>query len=141
MQNEPSVSGSVHTQEYNRPVGDTSVIAGQHCDLVQRLPELEPGASARCPQCNKELWRRREDSLNRTLALTVAAAVLYVIANSVPMLGLTIVGRDASTTVIGGAQHLWNNGQQIVAVLVLFTAVVAPALQIALMLVVLLVCI
>src|SRR5229473_6477898 len=134
MQNEPSVSGSVHTQGYNQPVGDTSLIACQHCDLVQRLPELEPGASARCPRCNKELWRRREDSLNRTLALTVAAAVLYVIANSVPMLGLTIVGRDASTTVIGGAQHLWNNGQQLVGVLVLFTAVIAPALQIGLML-------
>src|SRR5258708_12591838 len=50
------------------------------------------------------------------------------------MLGLTIVGRDASTTVIGGAEHLWNNGQKLVGVLVLFTAVVAPALQIGLML-------
>src|SRR5712692_10844495 len=134
MQNEPSVSGSVHTESYNQPVGDASLLACQHCDLVQRLPELAPGASARCPRCNKELWRRSEDSLNRTLALTVAAAVLYVIANSVPMLGLTIVGRDASTTVIGGAQHLWNNGQQLVGVLVLFTAVIAPALQIGLML-------
>jgi paraquat-inducible protein A len=134
MQNIPSVSPSEHGQVYNKPLTDSSLIACQHCDLVQRLPDLEPGASARCPRCNNELWRRREDSLNRTLALTVAAAVLYVIANSVPMLGLTIVGRDASTTVIGGAQHLWNNGQQIVGVLVLFTAVIAPALQIGLML-------
>jgi paraquat-inducible protein A len=60
--------------------------------------------------------------------------VLYVIANSVPMLGLTIVGRDASTTVIGGAQHLWDNDQKVVGALVFFTAVVAPALQISLML-------
>lgn len=101
---------------------------------MQRIPELEPGASARCPRCNKELWRHREDSLNRTLALTLAAAVLYIVANSVPMLGLTIVGRDASTTVIGGAEHLWDNGQRLVGVLVLFTAVIAPALQIGLML-------
>src|SRR6266851_10463882 len=134
MQNEPSVSGSVHTEAYNQPVGDASLIACQHCDLLQRLPELAPGASARCPRCDKELWRHREDSLNRTLALTLGAALLYVIANSVPMLGLTIVGRDASTTVIGGAQHLWDNGQKIVGVLVLFTAVIAPALQIGLML-------
>jgi len=94
---------------------------------VQRLPDLAPGESARCPPCNKELWRRCEDSLNRTLALTLAAAILYVIANSVPMLGLTIVGRGASAAVIGGAQHLWENGQVIVGVLVLFTAVIAPA--------------
>lgn len=101
---------------------------------MQRLPDLAPGESARCPRCNKELWRRCEDSLNRTLALTLAAAILYVIANSVPMLGLTIVGRGASAAVIGGAQHLWENGQVIVGVLVLFTAVIAPAMQIGFML-------
>jgi paraquat-inducible protein A len=127
------------SEAYNQPVGDHGLIACLHCDLLQRLPDLAPGASARCPRCNKELWRRREDSLNRTLALTLAAAVLYVVANSVPMLGLTIVGRDASTTVIGGARHLWDNDQQIVAILVLFTAVIAPALQIGLMLAIVLV--
>jgi paraquat-inducible protein A len=119
---------------FNEPIADTSLIACPHCDLLQRLPELTPGASARCPRCDKELWRRREDSLNRTLALTLAAAVLYVIANSVPMLGLTIVGREASTTVFGGAEHLWNDGPRIVALLVLLTAVIAPALQIGFML-------
>ncbi len=119
---------------YNHPVADPSLIACLHCDLMQQLPRLAPGAIARCPRCNKELWRPRVDSLNRTLALTLAAAMLYIVANSVPMLGLTIVGRDASTTVIGGAKHLWDNGQQIVAILVFFTAVIAPALQIALML-------
>jgi paraquat-inducible protein A len=50
------------------------------------------------------------------------------------MLGLTIVGREASTTVLGGAEHLWKDGPQIVAVLVLLTAVIAPALQIGFML-------
>jgi paraquat-inducible protein A len=119
---------------YNQPVADTRLIACPHCDLLQCLPELAPGASARCPRCDKELRRRREDGLNRTLALTIAAAVLYAIANSVPMLGLTIVGRQAATTVIGGAQHLWNDGQEPVALLVLFTAVIAPALQIGFLL-------
>src|SRR5271155_1654756 len=119
---------------YNQPIADTSLIACLHCDLLQRIPDLAPGASARCPRCNKELWRHREDSLNRTLALTLAAVILYVIANSVPMLGLTIVGRGASTTVIGGAMHLWNDGPAIVGALVLFTAVIAPALQIGFML-------
>lgn len=119
---------------HNQPLGDPSLIGCPDCDLVQRLPELAAGASARCPRCGKELWRRREDSLNRTLALTTAAAFLYVLANSVPMLGLTVAGRDAFTTVAGGAQQLWQSDHQLVAVLVLFTAVVAPALQIGFML-------
>jgi paraquat-inducible protein A len=123
---------------YNQPVPTPRLIACPDCDLLQRLPDLAPGASARCPRCDRELWRRREDSLNRTLALTLAAAVLYVVANAVPMLGLSVVGRQASTTVLGGARQLWNDGQQIVAALVLFAAVVAPALQIGFLLMIVL---
>jgi len=119
---------------YNKHLGDASLIACPDCDLLQRLPDLAPGASARCPRCDKELWRRREDSLSRTLALSLAASVVYVVANAVPMLSLKAVGHHASTTVFGGAVQLWNDGQEIVAGLVLFAAVVAPGLQIAVML-------
>jgi paraquat-inducible protein A len=119
---------------YNEPTRDTGLIACRHCDLLQRLPAVGPGASARCPRCNEELWRHREDSLNRTLALSIAAAVLLVIANVMPMLGLTAVGRAASTTVFGGAIQLWDDGRELVAGLVLLTAVVAPMLQVGLML-------
>ena len=67
------------------------------CDLLQRLPDLVPGASARCPRCDRELWRRREDSLQRTLALALAAAALYVVAN----LPVVPRGRARSTATIG----------------------------------------
>src|SRR3974377_2327994 len=114
----------------HRPFHSAELVACPDCDLVQRLPELAPGASAHCPRCDKELWRPRKDSFNRTLALALAAAALYAIANRVPMLGLQAVGHEASTPVMGGAQQLWLNGEQIVAGLVLFAAAIAPALQI-----------
>jgi paraquat-inducible protein A len=119
---------------YNEPVSDASLLACPDCDLLQRLPDLEPGASARCPRCDLELWRRRDDRSHRTLPLTLAAALLYVVANTSPMLGLSAVGREASTTVLGGAEQLWRDGREIVAGLVLFTAMIAPALQIGFLL-------
>jgi paraquat-inducible protein A len=119
---------------YNKALPDPTLIACPHCDLMQRLPDLAPGESARCPRCDEELWRRHAHTLDRPLALTIAAALLYVVANSVPMLGLTVVGREAYTTVFGGAEHLWAAGWESVAVLVFFTAVAAPGLQIGLML-------
>jgi paraquat-inducible protein A len=124
----------------NRPLADASLAACLDCDLLQRIPEVPPGASVRCVRCDKELWRHKPDSLNRTFALTVAALVLYLIANCVPMLGLNAVGREAFTTVVGGAQQLWLNGQQIVAGLVLFAAVISPALQIGFLLLIVLGC-
>jgi len=122
---------------FNQPLSDASLIGCPHCDLLQRMPEVAPGESARCTRCDEELCRHHADSLQRTLALTIAAAILFVVANSVPMLGLTVVGREAFTTVFGGAEHLWSHGWQIVGALVLLTAVVAPGLQIGFMLMIL----
>jgi paraquat-inducible protein A len=119
---------------YNQPVGDASLASCPHCDLLQRVPEVLPGAVARCPRCGEELWRPREDSLDRTLALTLAAAILFIVANLVPMLGIRVVGRATATTVMGGVEQLWDQGMVAVAGLVLFTAVLAPALQIGFML-------
>ena len=128
---------TVVTGSANAALADASLTACPSCDLVQRLPEITPGQSARCPRCGTELRHGRQDSLNRTLALTVAAAVLYLIANTVPMLGLNTLGRASSTTVVGGALKLWESGQEPVAVLVFFAAVLAPAFQIGFYLVVL----
>lgn len=117
---------------YNRPLADGSLVACLDCDLVQRLPELRSIGAAECLRCGRTLRVRRSDSLDRTLALTAAAASLYFLANSVPMLGLSAAGNQASTTVFGGAVQLWHDHQKMVSALVFFTAIVAPALQISL---------
>jgi len=119
---------------FNTPLPDALLVSCPGCDMLQRVPEPSPGTSEYCARCDTELRRGREDSLDRTLALTFAAAILYVVANSVPMLGLTIAGLKASTTIAGGARHLWDGGRETVAALVLFTAVIAPAIQIGFML-------
>jgi paraquat-inducible protein A len=125
---------------FNQALADPSLEACPACDLLQRVPAVSPGSSARCPRCGVQIWRPRNDSLNRSLALTIAAAVLYLVSNLVPMLGLAVVGRQSYTTILGGAQKLWANGMHAVAILVLFAAVLAPALQIGFLLLVLLGC-
>jgi paraquat-inducible protein A len=121
----------------NQPLPDATLVACPNCDLVQHLPELEIGHIAKCSRCESELWRRRDDSLNRTLALAIAAAVLWIIANTMPMLGLTAVGKACFTTVFRGSELLWEHGEQVVAALIFFAAILAPALQISLILLVL----
>ena len=45
---------------------------------------------------------QRGDPLNRPLALTVAATLAFIIANTMPLMSLSAVGRESSTTIIGG---------------------------------------
>jgi paraquat-inducible protein A len=52
---------------------------------------------------------------------------VLIIANTSPLMGLSAVGRSASTTIIGGAYEMWVQGQEITAVIVAFCAVIAPA--------------
>ncbi len=115
-----------------------NLVACPDCDLLQRIPVLPPGGAARCPRCGHTLAVDKRDSLRRTLSLTLTAAIVFVIANVSPLMGLSAVGRQASTTILGGAQEMWVQGNQFTAVLVAFCTVLAPAAYIGLMLTVLL---
>jgi paraquat-inducible protein A len=113
-------------------------VACPDCDLLQRIPPLPPGGRARCLRCGKTLVTRHSDPLDRPLALTIAAAIAFIVANTMPLMGLSAVGREASTTIIGGAHEMWLQGSQITAVIVAFCAVIAPAGHILFLLAVLL---
>ncbi|HEV2976334.1 MAG TPA: paraquat-inducible protein A [Casimicrobiaceae bacterium] len=60
------------------------------------------------------------------LALTIAAAILFVVANTSSLMNLSVVGRTASTTIIEGAYQMWQQDEEITGVLVAFCAVIAP---------------
>jgi paraquat-inducible protein A len=49
----------------------------------------------------------------------------------VPLMELSASGREASTTIIGGAYELWQQGYPFTAAVVAFCSVIAPAIYIA----------
>jgi paraquat-inducible protein A len=114
------------------------LVACHDCDLLRRLPPLREGAAAYCDRCGALLRRRRRKSVERTLALTLAASVLFAVANFFPFLSFEMQGRVTETTLASGVFDLWNQGVPQIAVLVGFTAVVAPLVQLTLLLYVLL---
>lgn len=113
-------------------------VACPDCDLLQRIPELEPGAKARCARCGHMLASQSVDPLDRPLALTLAAVVAFVLANTTSLMGLSAVGRFASTTIPYGAYEMWMQGERITGAIVAFCAVIAPGAYILFMLTVLL---
>jgi len=71
------------------------------------------------------------ESLNRTLALSVAALILFVPANVFPTLTLAIAGSSESDTVFGGVVELWQSGMWPLALLVLCASILIPLFKIA----------
>lgn len=108
------------------------------CDCLQRVPPLRAATSMHCARCGAELFRRQPASLDRTLALLVAAAVLFVSANVHPLMELDAYGLRTTTTLFGAAVALHEHEMSSVALLVLVTAILVPAIQLGAMLALLL---
>jgi len=83
------------------------------------------------------LRRHPHNGLERTLALALSAAVLFIVANSFPFLSFEMKGQVTQTTLVSGAIDLYQQGKAELSVLVLLTIVLAPLCQILLLLYVL----
>jgi paraquat-inducible protein A len=125
-------------QSHGDTFTSTGVIACRDCDLLQYIPSLPPGGKARCARCGETLVHLSANPIDLPLSLTVAATIAFITANTMPLMGLAAVGREASTTIFGGALEMWRQGSEITAVAIAFCAVIAPASHLLFLLTVLL---
>ncbi|ANB72380.1 paraquat-inducible protein A [Paraburkholderia phytofirmans OLGA172] len=107
----------------------TRLIACHECDLLQRETALPRDGVLRCCRCQAELYRARPDSVDRALAFTLASAVLFVISNLYPIVGLAVNGDLVETTLLGAVRILYNDGMWPLAGLVFATTLLMPLLQ------------
>jgi paraquat-inducible protein A len=106
-----------------------SMIACHDCDLLQRIPPLPDSGTAVCPRCGAALQRTRRNSLERTLALTLAGLALFAVANTFPFLAFKLEAQIRETTLLTGILTLYRQGLKELAVLVMLTTVVVPLVQ------------
>ena len=111
-----------------------SLIACHECDLLQRLPGHGGSYVARCPRCDALLHRGVENSIDRTLALTLAGLILFVVANAYPLLAFNLKGQVTHATLISGVLDLYHQGKWEIAVLVLLTTIVVPLFELLILL-------
>ena len=106
-------------------------LVGCHvCGLVSHRPGTGHG---HCPRCHAALHVRKPDSLARTWALLLAAAICYVPANVLPVMKTTSLGYTQSDTIFSGIVYLLNAGQWPLALIVFVASVVVPLAKIILL--------
>jgi paraquat-inducible protein A len=83
----------------------------------------------RCPRCDSALHERKPNSVARTWALVIAAAVLYIPANYYPVLSVVQLGAGQPSTILGGVEELVTARQYPLAALVFFASIAVPMLK------------
>ncbi|MFQ5642693.1 MAG: paraquat-inducible protein A, partial [Thiogranum sp.] len=107
----------------------SEMTACHECDELHRVPELAPGATARCQVCGAVLARNPKGGLDRPIALYITALILLLLANIFPFLTLEIGGRREICTLFGASQAMYNAAMGELAVVVFLTSILAPALM------------
>lgn len=94
----------------------------ESCGLVSMPSDHDD----RCPRCGAALHERKPNSLNRTWALVIAGAILYIPANVYPVLTVIQGGAGQPSTILGGVEELLDSKMYPLALLVFFASVMVP---------------
>jgi paraquat-inducible protein A len=109
---------------------DSVSAAGRALARCHSCGLVEPVEAKHCPRCHASLHLRKPASLQRTVALTIGAAILYFPANLLPVLRVesTLSGTREST-IISGAVQFWQDGDYPVALIIFVASVLIPILK------------
>jgi paraquat-inducible protein A len=97
------------------------------CGLLAVLGQAN--ASSYCPRCGASLHLRKPDSIARTWAFILAAAILYIPANVLPIMMTDTLFGTQSDTIMSGVAYLWHTGSWPLALIVFIASVVVPMLK------------
>ncbi|WP_416224384.1 paraquat-inducible protein A [Acinetobacter sp. ANC 4648] len=121
-------------QQYPRAT-DLSLTLCHCCGLLNPLihKTQENQKRLKCSRCHSTLHHRKPRSLERTTALMIAASILYIPANVLPM---TITGSllgYQQDTIMSGVIYFWQNGDYLVSTVIFMASIVIPMLKLVLL--------
>lgn len=117
------------------PVPQVAAHAGktglaQNLKLCKVCTALVPVTQTHCSRCQTKVSLRQRGSVQNTLALLVAATVLYVPANLMPIMRTVSFGEVIDSTIISGLILMWQDGAYPVALIILLASVIVPVVKI-----------
>lgn len=93
------------------------------CHVCGRLTLVAKGY---CHCCGHHLTLRKKHSLQVTMALVIAAMILYIPANVLPIMITSTLGVSSSDTILSGVVYFWMHGDYPIALIIFIASVVVP---------------
>ncbi|HKR77364.1 MAG TPA: paraquat-inducible protein A [Rhodanobacter sp.] len=108
--------------------GELGLLGCHVCGQVCHAGAGDDDALA-CPRCGSTLHRRKPAVYVRTWALLIAAFLMYIPANVLPIMRTASLGDIDDNTIISGVVELWVKGSPGLAVIVFCASIMVPMLK------------
>jgi paraquat-inducible protein A len=92
------------------------------CNLVSRASSDE----GLCPRCGSRVRFRAAGSIGHCWAFLIAAMILYIPANTLPMMLTSSLFGSSDDTIISGVLFLWEDGSWYLALIVFVASILVP---------------
>jgi len=102
------------------------------CHACSKLSPREREDST-CLRCGSALSRRKPASLSRTWAFLLAACILYIPANTLPIMLTSSLRDSQQDTILSGIIYLWLTGARMLALIVLVASIIVPLMKIVIL--------
>lgn len=109
-----------------------NLVICEYCDAVHARAPLRREETAYCQHCGSELYRHPRLDLNVMTALTVASAIMFIIANCYPIMALDMQGLSNQATLWETLMFTLDSNVGPIAVLAAASAFFFPLIQILL---------
>ncbi len=113
------------------------ITACAECGLLVDIPLHLGMGQYRCPRCHGLLYRRGQ-KFSHIIIMATAALTLFIPLTFLPVLDLDIMGQESSATLFKAFWVVYEDGYYFIALLALFSGLLAPALMLTLLLAILL---
>ena len=108
---------------------NASLVSCHSCHLLCKPASLSKRAYAVCPRCGATLHSRKPNSIARTWALVIAAAIFYIPANVLPITRVISFGKAQSDTIMSGVIYFVKSGSWPIALVIFVASIFVPLLK------------
>ena len=106
---------------------DLGLVGCHICGMVCRHDGRDDGLA--CPRCGTALHQRKHHAYAVTWALLIAAAILFIPANVVPIMNTASLYGSYDNTIIGGVIEFWQNKEYDIAIVIFVASIVVPTVK------------
>ncbi|MFZ4537576.1 paraquat-inducible protein A [Propionivibrio sp.] len=95
------------------------------CGLLNAVQHK--GHNERCRRSGAVVHLRKPDSINRSSALLIAAVILYIPANFLPIMKTSTLFGSELDTILSGIIYLWSSGSWPIALVIFIASILVPS--------------
>jgi len=106
------------------------LIACPECDLLHDKRELSVGQTACCRRCHAVMYRNRPAGIQQATALSLAALLLYGVANFFPFMAIEAQGQLREISLLSCVTELYQHQMLLLALFTFAILLCAPLLRI-----------